>query len=185
MINFKAHTINSVNLERIHISKKASKYKGHFVELDIDSAFDYKALHDVGLGWNRGRTLAGDIFDLFSTEKYCKSKKFSTTPKFFAIIKNNACDKLLNGHDILGIATLTEEKDKTHYLKYIQIDPDHQYNSLKRRYKHIGKALIESIQKLPYVKEISLYAENLNLESYYTKLNFKKEKNSPFMIFKR
>lgn len=186
MISFKALTIGTVELKKItHNNRKTKSYEGNFVELNPDSTIDYKAMRAIGLGWDKGGSFAGDMFDLFAKERICDEKHKDANHRFFAITKNNSIAPYITAHDILGVATLTKEKDNTQTLKYVQVDPEQVYGSSRRVYKHIGKALVEAIQNLSNISEIKLYAVDFGAELFYEKLNFKKLKNSIYMHYKR
>ena len=181
MISFKASFLNNVSIQKRIDNKNVKNINVPVFELHPDSLEDYNAIRQIGRTWEHGASFAGDLFDNFARDRFCKSDKNSINTRYFAICSS----KNIDSDNILGVASLVEEKNNTHTLKHLQTNPLHKHGSANREYFSVGQELVKMIQKLPNVKEIFLYAGDRGAEIFYEKLNFKLLTDSIYMHFKR
>lgn len=75
--------------------------------------------------------------------------------------------------ELLGLVQMNIEDGQTHYLSYLQVNPDYieQYNIWgNRMYKGIGSGILTALKKI--YNSISLKASSSGLDSFYKKNNF-------------
>ena len=185
MLSFKASLVDTVNIKKIYPNKTTTDYPSHFVELDTLCYEDYKAIRTIARSWEKVASFAGDLFDRFVVDRSILPQKEKPKYRYFALTKSDEPFENVNADNILGVASVTKEKDDSFTLSQLQVDPEHQYGSQRREFKHIGQALVESIIKILPKKEVSLYAATRDAEIFYEKLNFVQKPNSIFMHLKR
>lgn len=178
-VSFRATLINKHFVYKKQNNNFDTKLEADFVELDINSEEDYETIRSVGSTWEEGSSLAGDLWDMYTSQKFCTTNKEFPQYRYFALTDGS---KTLNANNVLGIASLLKENDKTYKLQHLQVNPKHIYSNTKRELKHVGSAIIESILKLIPNKDITLYPYSKEAEKFYEKLNFEKLRNSFYMI---
>ena len=190
-VSFKASLVNySTIIKRDPISKKEENYISSFVELDPNDNADNQALRTVAYTWERGASLANDVYDNFTADRLRFRAFFETGLKnikfrYFALLsQNQSPNRDLDSDSILGVASFIEEADSTYTLQQIQTHPKHIHGSVDREYRHIGEAMMESILNLIQKKEMKLFPIDDGARAFYKKFNFKKIPRSDFMRFK-
>lgn len=182
MINFKAQLIsNKVEILKINKFDTPQAQNVSFLELNPNSEEDYNVIRQIGKSWEHGASYAGDLFDSFARDRFCKADKELPKTRYFAISKGDERDP----DNIMGVASLEEEENNMHMLKHLQVNPIHKFGSAIREYTHIGTALVKCLLNLPNINEVKLYAGDRAAEIFYEKLNFKISPESIYMFFKR
>lgn len=184
-VSFKASIVNYATIiKKDKTTQKESNYIGSFVELDKNNEDDYNALREVAFKWERGFSYAMDILDNFVYERNGRNAINDGQYRYFALTTHNKPFEKLDSDSILGVASLIERKNTSSTLQHLQVHPEHYYESSNRGFRHIGKAITESIQNL-INNDIQLYSIDEAATAFYKKMNFVLDKKSIFMKPKR
>ena len=185
MINFKASFYSHTNIQKRSPNGIYKDYKASLLELHPGSEDDYNTIRRVALKWENGNSYATDLFDVFTQEHLSESYRSVHNTRYFALC--NRSNTNINPDNILGITSFSEDNDNngSYKLKILQVNPLYKFGTALRNYRHVGKAIVNTLQNLPNLKEIKLYAVDRDAEIFYEKLNFKTLANSIFMHFKR
>lgn len=190
-VSFKASLVNySTIIKRDLNNRKEENVVSSFVELDPQNSADHQALREIAYTWDRGASLANDIYDNFTADRYRARAFFATGIKnikfrYFALLNQyQLSEKELDSDSILGVASFIEEVDNTYTLQQIQTHPNHSHSATNREYRHIGEAMLKSILNLILNKDIKLFPVDENAKAFYKKFNFKQIPRSDYMRLK-
>ncbi len=183
MITFKAQFIKTANIKRKGIDSKYHDYQANIVELNTNSNADYITLNKTNCEWGNCKTILHDIAKIFNF-LHLKERE-SQQERFFALTKQTENFENLDENKILGVLQTKRQKDNTLEIENFQVSPDTNYDAIFRKYKHTGKALLESIKEI-FEKDnkIVLEAEKSAIP-FYEKYGFIKTGVKNKMIFRR
>ena len=166
MISFKAQYICSPSILQKDNNSQYSSCNVSFVELEHSSPNDKKTLVNLNKQWNYGGTYVNDIVDLWD-EKTDGDEQI----RRFAITTQQKRFANLNPKKILGVVEVSDIGTCL-FINFLQTNPKEKYKSENRKFKDIGKTLIESIKNLIQKKTILLSAD-MSAIPFYKKLGFK------------
>lgn len=183
MLSFKAKYISPVNIEKKTDSGHFKKYQVSLVELDPVDSRDLNCVKKTSLSWEKGNSLAEDI--AISMQDEFINGRTSEMSKYYAITTQVDDLKNLVAKKILGLAgVLTTEDKNVDYIDIIQISPNYTKENKNRKYRYIGKTLLNAIKNLAPNKDLILEAREAAV-GFYQKNGFKLINDYGFMIFKR
>ena len=182
MISFKASLINYTTINRIN--PRNEQYITSFVELDTRNQEDFLALQSIAKKWENGFSLAQDVYNDFKCDRNGTHLFESVKKRFFALINEKKPVKMLDPDSILGIASVSNEQDEAFVLEFLQTNPEHKYGNENRKFKHIGKALLNSIIDILPNKDLKLYPVDKDAELFYRKNIFVKKQKAGFLKFR-
>lgn len=170
-LNFKARFLQKIPVSKYNNkTKNYDKFLASFVEFDPKNTDDVKALAEAVKYWQND-SYACCILNVF---EYC-TRNLNNCSKYrtFALTsQKNNYDKLISD-ELLGLAQMELKDGQTHYLNYLQVNPDYieQYNIWgDRMYKGVGSGILSALKKI--YNTISLKASSHGLDSFYKKNNF-------------
>lgn len=165
-ISFQANYIQSATIKKA-VKKSYKNTPVSFVELNPFSNNDKYALRKIGKTWGHGYSYARDIQDNFEDPIIIKNKD----SRFFAISEQMSGFDKLKPSKVLGLIETSEDKGAL-FIDLLQCNPEHMFASAKRKFKEIGKALIDSLKDTIPQKEIILSADEEAIP-FYLKQGFK------------
>lgn len=181
MINFKANYIGQTNVTDTFRNKNQAGCKVSFVEMNPQSKQDVTTMREVTLNWGRD-SYATNIMEHFQYSYFCGDDLEEN--RFFALTTQRSNFEKLETDEVLALALVSKESDKRIDLKYLQVDPENNYFSAKRRYEGIGRGILRSICKLFGNKDIFLQSANTAC-GFYKSQGFEQIKNTTFFVLKR
>lgn len=164
-INFQANYIQRATIKKA-VEKSYKNTPVSFVELDPFSQNDRNALREIGRSWEHGCSYANDIQDNFEDPIIMNNKD----SRFFAISEQMSKFYRLEPAKVLGLIETSEDKD-TLFINLLQCNPEYMFASAQRKFKEIGKALIDSLKEIIPKKEIILSADD-DAIPFYIKQGF-------------
>ena len=176
-ISFKANFIHNQNI--IKNNKKSSV---SFVQIDTNNSKDIQAIKELDFLWGR-KTYAGDIYQNILDNK--RNNNFNNQKYYILTNQKNNFD-IIDSEKILGITEI-QTNQYFNKINFLQVAPNEKFDNPYRKYKHIGKGIINSIKEIFSDKTIILYS-NQNSIPFYKKMGFKidiTEPNKNKMIFNK
>jgi hypothetical protein len=178
-INFKARFLNNATVSKLNpVTGKYEKQIVSLLKVNKNSYSDLSALFQTNKLWSDSLNYLGAIMLSFYS-------KDAGDRKVYILTEQNDNFRTLIPEKILGIEEL--RKDGNLYrLDYIQTNPNTKYKARNRKYKDIGKCLLNYvINKFGKNNEICLNAVSKSVK-FYKKLGFKvvdKTLTDPLMIY--
>lgn len=185
MISFKANIINYSTLIKKDSQSQEAPFIGSFVELDTQNKDDFKALQTIAKTWEKGGSFAYDMYSNFKHDFRAEKTIIPTNFKYFAMLKENTPNKILDSDSILGVISYKKDDDNYFSIEQVQVDPKQIYTNPERKIRHIGEQMVKSVQKILSSNLIRVFAVDEAAEKFYLTLGFKNLRNSQYLIFKR
>lgn len=176
-INFRAKYVNSVPVDKFDFD--VWNYKPHkvsFLEYDYSNEKDFKSLYEAVRGWH-GQHYAGCIVDnasLIVAGLLPKSKN-----KIYILTEQKGEFDNLNSRKIMGLAQMELNKDKPDELKFLQVRPNLIESFDIRKFKNIGKGIIDSLKSL-YNKNGIFVNSSRMATGFYEKQGFERVVGTKF-----
>ena len=179
-ISFKANYVDNATIKKYN-KNKCENHSVVIVELDQKNENDVKSLKKTSKTWENHRTFASKIY-----EDFLFNHKFNQNcdDKVFALTEQKSNYEALEPKSILGLVKVSDKNSDPNvvYIDYLQTDPRHKTFANDRKYKKIGKALIDYI-KTAYEKKTLILFPEFNSIGFHEKMGFKED--GLRMIFKK
>lgn len=151
MISFTANYITSTSIQKIDDKAHPNKDVA-IVEFNPTSKDDLAALEDLNYTWD-SKILPDLYLSFYDT---FLSSGVDCSEKYYALTTQKDNFKKIQPECILGVVQVNDDKvSDSIEIDYLEVNPDEQYGSEFRRYKHVGKALLSSIFKLFRDKQVA------------------------------
>lgn len=178
-INFSANFIKQTTIAKYN--------KGRFIDVDAsvvelipNDKKDVKALKSATHSWLYGDEFGFCILD--DIEDIRDKKKDGNIYKAYAITTQKENYSQLEGKKILGAGILKKSGDNELKLRFLQVAPDMSFNNRSRRYKNIGRALIDFFKSQSEGKTLLVQAF-YSAANFYEKMGFEMI-NTKSLIYK-
>lgn len=176
-INFRANYVNSVLVDKFDADTwNYEPCKVSFVEYDSANQKDFKALYDAVKVWH-GQNFAGCILDnaaLMITDALPKNEN-----KIYILTEQMDEFENLNPKKIMGLAQMALKKDKPDELRFLQVRPNLIDRFDIRKFKNVGKGIIDSLKFLYSQKGIFVMSSRFST-GFYLKQGFEKIVSSKY-----
>lgn len=183
MINFKAKRISPVVIEKKGPDNQYHKYNVTLVKLNPSVRNDVRCVETANLAWDNGNSLIDGIA-VNMRDEFVKGRTEDESRYYAITTQTNNFGKMIPDK-ILGIAgVLTTEDNGVDYIDAIQVRPNNTRVNPERKFKNVGRVLLNSILDLAKNKDFVLEARE-DVIPFYQKNGFKLISDSGFMIFKR
>ncbi|MBE7711077.1 MAG: hypothetical protein E7Z92_02940 [Cyanobacteria bacterium SIG31] len=170
MLTFKAQLIHPIKVQKLGIDKRYHDDQASFVELNPKDMHDKLCLNEVNRHWENATSLASDIakdLNKDSEKEVCEIDK-----RYFALTMQKDDFRNLDYKQILGVVNIIEIASTLNHLKFLQVEPSCNYGQKKRKFKDIGKGIIDSLKLLFPSRDITLEALDSSI-NFYKKNGFK------------
>lgn len=146
-----------------------TKQPAYLAELNLFDKDDASALNAIRCIWNTNKSDLALMHDVFEYENGSTSDVKS---RYFVLTKQTEDFEKIRPSAVLGIVkTTTLDKELTE-IDHIQVNPFYIFSNPYSDLAHVGKALIESVQKLFTESELIACVPK-NLIPYMQKLGWK------------
>ncbi len=147
-ITFKANLVSKVSVQkRLAQTNFFYPRRVSLVELDKSLPKDMFVLEQLDESW-----------PLTYVRNIRKDSKRYPDSKIFLITEQKDNFKELNKDKILGIEEIFDTYPKECKLEYLQVNPEYEYSKFMRKYKHIGKAFLDSLKKIQKFPRIEVWS---------------------------
>ena len=166
--NFGAKFIEQVNVQKYNPKTEAYGFdKLSFVEFDPVNKQDIDAIAGAVKTW-KGQNYAGII----AQNAALMSNGFLSPEVNHIYLMTSQKDDFerLDKSKIVGLAQMQTGVEPEDNLRYFQIRPDLKHGVNRRKYKHIGSGMLDSLKKI-YNKAITLIA-SYSAANFYEKQGF-------------
>ena len=187
MISFKAKLIGETTIKRYNNEKYAYEdCPAYFIRFNKHSKTDLKSIETVSALWHPREKYAKNIAKNFCHE-YQKKFNNAYNDNFFAITLQNNHFENIDPEKVLGMAEALKKR-KTFYLDFLQVHPNYSFGVLRRKFKNVGSAIIESMKNMPRIKDIILVPNSFSIGFYkecgfeekFGMMQYTSEKNRSF-----
>lgn len=174
-INFTARLVSSPTIQqRNFISWKP--YGVSIVELDSAHSDDIRALEEVSDNWcKNGGKYADDIF-LSAIPELKSSCITGIKDHFYALTTQKKNFEKIDPYDILGLMLFQEKNDNTNEIALLEVNPStsKSKNNIVRKYKEVGKALVEFVKSKFSHRDIDVLSDHKAID-FYKKVGFQQK----------
>ena len=170
MLTFKAQLIQPIKVQKLGYDKKYHDHQASFVELNPKDMNDRLCLNEVNNNWEDKTSLASDIAN--DLNKDSKKEVCEIDKRYFALTTQNDDFKNLDHKQILGVVNIIEIASTLNHLKFLQVKPSCNYGRNNRKFKDIGKGILDSLKAMFPSRDITLEAIDGSI-MFYKKNGFK------------
>lgn len=170
-INFAARKVQYDDAKvkkRVDGSWRYRDYDVSVAEIDLDSKSDIDVLDNVKNSWTRGRFI--DYIYRDAKKLYKKEWGRRDSYKIYVLTTQKDNFERLEPGDILSICEMSDIKDKSAYLSYIETCPEYR-DARSPEYKGVGSCLMKFLQSKYDVLTLNT-VENPKTTEFYLKFGF-------------
>ncbi len=177
-INFTARLVDSPKIQQRKSLFKYDAQNASIVELDLKNKSDMIALNKASTSWmENGGKYASSIF--FEAAYSGSDKFYRKQNHFYALTTQNQNFQELKPENILGLMMFQEVKGAPNEISLLEVNPKTSMScSFFRKYKQVGKKLVEFVQENFFQKDIQVWADYYAI-NFYKKSGFKKNSKEP------
>ena len=166
-ISFKGNFISHLNIQKIYPIKMP--FKVSVVELNPLDNRDLRALRDVDDLWEA--SFSGNIYK--EAASIHNIGEADEAQKFYVLTRQMKNFENIFPDDILAEAKIAEDSfnGRSVNLDYLQVHPEHLYDSEVREFKGLGRGFLDFFKQLYKGKEIDLHSV-FSARDFYFKNGF-------------
>lgn len=145
-INFNAKFLNNVTIQKLN--PKTNNYiptTASFVEFEPQNAKDFEAIKNAVTNWE-GQVFATSIGT--NAENIIKGTISNKINRIFMLTTQKDNFEKLDKEKVLGLANMEQLPNKPNELRYFQVKPDSKFGTNNRKFRHVGKEMLKSIQHI-------------------------------------
>lgn len=154
-INFKARFVSKTEIKKYNDKTNSYEPKiATIVEIDPKNERDINAMCEIADNWH-GQVFVGDIAN--RAIKLKKGELSGDTNKIYLLTTQKNKLYRLEAGKILGAINVEQKYGEPDEIRYFQVKPNTKYDIKNRKYKNVGKALMNFTKSI-YNKMIDLYS---------------------------
>lgn len=189
MISFKSKYLAPTTIQSRQSYDKYRDIKASIVEFEPEFNKDLSELKKIALSWRstvEHWSYAGDIYNDACEEHENVFHQKSPLKRFVGLTLQNKNFEHVSHVNVLGLAEISKCGSMGDYkLEYLQTDPENMFSLDERKFRYVGRALINAIKTIAKGKKIIVDSVPSAID-FYESMGFKRENilSSYRLVFK-